>query len=74
MSKLRCCSPPTQWVVTSHATDNDGAIIRGELTLTVQGRRQHFTVGDWYHVPAEVEHAAEFEQDTDEIECWCAKR
>ena len=29
-----------------------------------------YVVGDWYHVPAEVEHAARFEKETDEIEFW----
>ena len=27
-------------------------------------------VGDWYHVPAHMEHSAEFEVETDEIEFW----
>lgn len=45
-------------------------IIRGELILTIQGHVERYGVGDWYHVPAGVEHAAEFEQDTDEIEFW----
>jgi quercetin dioxygenase-like cupin family protein len=57
----------------SHATDNHGVILRGELILTMQGGVQRFGVGDWYHVPAGVEHAASFEQDTDEIEFWFAK-
>lgn len=54
----------------SHETDNHGVIIRGELILTIQGHVERYGVGDWYHVPAGVEHAAEFEQDTDEIEFW----
>ena len=29
-----------------------------------------FCVGDWYHVPAGTIHAAEFEQETDEVEFW----
>jgi len=27
-------------------------------------------VGEWYHVPANVEHSAVFEVETDEIEFW----
>jgi quercetin dioxygenase-like cupin family protein len=54
----------------AHETENYGVIIRGELILTVQGRDERYGVGDWYHVPAGVEHAARFEQDTDEIEFW----
>lgn len=54
----------------SHDTDNYGVIIRGELILHMHGAVQRFGIGDWYHVPAHVEHAASFEQDTDEIEFW----
>ncbi len=53
-----------------HDTDNHGVITRGELILIMNGERHRIGVGDWYHVPAQVEHAAEFEQDTDEIEFW----
>ena len=53
-----------------HDTDNHGVIIRGELILSMNGETQRFAVGDWYHVPAGVEHAARFEQETDEIELW----
>lgn len=54
----------------THVTDNVGVIIRGELILTVDGETSRFGVGDWYHVPANVEHAASFEADTAEIEFW----
>lgn len=54
----------------SHETDNYGVIIRGELILRMGGQVERFGVGDWYHVPAGAEHAAEFEQETDEIEFW----
>ncbi len=54
----------------AHDTDNHGVIIRGELILSIEGRTERYGVGDWYHVPAGVEHAAEFEQPTDEIEFW----
>ncbi|WP_444921710.1 cupin domain-containing protein [Microbulbifer sp. CnH-101-G] len=53
-----------------HETDNYGVITKGELVLTMNGVVQRFGVGDWYHVPAYTEHAASFEQDTDEIEFW----
>lgn len=53
-----------------HDTDNYGVIIRGELILHMDGEVQRFGKGDWYHVPAGREHAAEFEQATDEIEFW----
>ncbi|MGK0441402.1 MAG: quercetin dioxygenase-like cupin family protein [Pseudohongiellaceae bacterium] len=26
--------------------------------------------GDWCHVPANIEHSAEFEVETDEVEFW----
>ncbi|MDJ0656228.1 MAG: cupin domain-containing protein [Xanthomonadales bacterium] len=53
-----------------HDTDNYGVIIRGELILHMGGTTRRYGVGDWYHVPAGQEHAAEFEQETDEIEFW----
>ncbi len=53
-----------------HDTDNYGVITRGELILIINGESQRFGVGDWYHVPANVEHSAEFEMETDEIEFW----
>lgn len=54
----------------SHDTDNHGVITRGELILTMQGCTQRIKMGQWYHVPANVEHSARFEQETDEIEVW----
>ena len=54
----------------SHDTDNYGVITRGELLLTMNGKTTRHGVGDWYHVPAHIEHAAEFKQETDEIEFW----
>ena len=57
--------PPHQ-----HETDNYGVITRGELQLTMQGETQHIKVGQWYHVPANVEHSAKFNVVTDEIEIW----
>lgn len=54
----------------THETDNYGVITRGELILTMDGKTSRFGVGDWYHVPANAEHAAEFEVDSDEIEFW----
>ena len=53
-----------------HDTDNYGVITRGELILTLNGEITRYAVGDWYHVPAEAEHAARFEVETDEIEFW----
>lgn len=54
----------------SHDTDNYGVITRGELILTMNGEISKYGVGDWYHVPARVEHAAKFGKETDEIEFW----
>lgn len=53
-----------------HDTDNHGVITKGELLLTMKGETQVIGVGQWYHVPAKVEHAAKFEVETDEIEFW----
>jgi len=54
----------------SHDTDNHGVITRGELTLTMNGITTRISTGEWYHVPAHVEHAAKFDVETDEIEFW----
>jgi quercetin dioxygenase-like cupin family protein len=58
----------------THETDNYGVIIRGELILTINGERKRFGIGDWYCVPANAEHSAEFEVETDEIEFWFPPR
>lgn len=54
----------------THETDNHGVITRGELILEMDGEITRVGVGQWYHVPAGVEHAARFEYETDEIEFW----
>lgn len=54
----------------SHETDNYGVITRGELILTMNNAVTKYSVGEWYHVPAGTEHAAQFEEETDEIEFW----
>ncbi|BFM12659.1 hypothetical protein R50072_28120 [Simiduia litorea] len=54
----------------THDTDNHGVITRGELLLTINGVTTRVKVGDWYHVPAHVEHSADFEVETDEVEFW----
>lgn len=53
-----------------HDTDNYGVITRGELILSMNGKVTKVCVGEWYHVPANVEHSAKFETETDEIEFW----
>ena len=54
----------------THDTDNHGVITRGELILTMNGVTTKVSTGDWYHVPANIEHSAEFEVETDEVEFW----
>ncbi len=54
----------------THDTDNHGLITRGELMLTINGEITKIGAGEWYHVPANTEHAAKFEIETDEIEFW----
>jgi len=53
-----------------HSTDNIGMITKGELILTVHNETKHIGIGEWYHVPANTEHAAKFGLDTAEIEFW----
>ncbi len=54
----------------SHDTENVGVITQGELILMMEGEETRYQVGDWYHIPANVVHAARFEQETSEIEFW----
>lgn len=53
-----------------HETENVGIITKGELLLTMDGKTETISAGEWYHVPANREHAAEFRSDTAEIEFW----
>ena len=53
-----------------HDTDNVGVITKGELRLSMNGETTRHGVGEWYHVPAGVAHAAEFSDDSAEIEFW----
>lgn len=54
----------------THPNNNVGVITKGRLILTVDGVETTYDAGDWYHVPASVEHAARFETDSAEIEFW----
>ena len=53
-----------------HDTDNVGVITKGVLLLTVDDATTAVSTGQWYHVPAQQEHGAEFREDTCEIEFW----
>lgn len=53
-----------------HPTHNVGVITRGELRLTIADELTIYGPGEWYRVPAGVEHAADFEVDSAEIEFW----
>lgn len=54
----------------SHDTENVGIITKGVLILTMDGKETRFGLGNWYHVPANAEHAARFEEESSEIEFW----
>ncbi len=54
----------------SHATSNVGVITKGSLILSMNNTVQSFEVGEWYQVPAGVEHAARFDVESAEIEFW----
>ena len=58
----------------THATENVGIITQGVLLLTMDGVTQSFGAGQWYHVPANKPHAAEFPEATSEIEFWFETR
>ena len=54
----------------THDTDNVCIITKGQLLLTMGGNTSVVSAGEWYHVAKGVEHAAEFKEDTAEIEFW----
>lgn len=54
----------------THETENVGVITKGELILTMNDEVSRIGVGEWYRVPANIEHAASFEVETDEVEFW----
>ena len=54
----------------THGTNNVGVITKGQLILTIGDDVSTHEAGEWYHVPAGVEHAARFETDSAEIEFW----
>lgn len=56
-----------------HDTENVGIITKGCLVLTMDGTERRFAVGEWYHVAANVEHAARFDEASSEIEFWFHK-
>jgi quercetin dioxygenase-like cupin family protein len=60
----------TAIAVHKHDTENVGIITKGSLLLKMDGKETRFLVGDWYHVPANAEHAARFEEASSEIEFW----
>lgn len=53
-----------------HPTENVGVITVGRLTLMMGANTSSYGPGEWYHVPADTEHAASFDSDTAEIEFW----
>ena len=53
-----------------HPTENVGVITEGELILIVAGEERRYGKGDWYHLDANEQHAARFDEHTSEIEFW----
>lgn len=54
----------------THPTDNWGVITKGEMVIAMQGTETRYAPGNWYHVPAQVEHSAYCDVDTEEVEFW----
>ena len=54
----------------THPTDNWGVITKGEMVIAMEGTETRYAPGDWYHVPALVEHSAYCDVDTEEVEFW----
>ena len=53
-----------------HATDNWGVITKGDIIIAMNGSETRYGPGDWYHIPAQAEHSAHCDADTEEIEFW----
>lgn len=53
-----------------HPSNNVGVITKGELVLTMDGEESRYGPGDWYHVPPDTEHSADFAVESAEIEFW----
>jgi quercetin dioxygenase-like cupin family protein len=53
-----------------HDTDNWGVITKGEIVIATNGTETRYRAGDWYHIPAQAEHCARCDTDTEEIEFW----
>lgn len=47
----------------SHAAQT-GLVVRGEMTLEMDGRTEYFQPGDFYHIPAGKTHRTHFSMDT----------
>lgn len=54
----------------THPSRNVGVITEGELLLTKGGVETRYTVGEWYMLEPDEEHAASFPVATSEIEFW----
>jgi len=54
----------------THPTNNVGVITKGQLSLTIDDQVTTYGPGEWYHVPVGIEHAAQFDTDSAEIEFW----
>ena len=54
----------------THPTTNYGVVTEGALYLTLGGEEKAYKMGDWFHVPAEAEHAERFEEDTSVVVFW----
>jgi len=53
-----------------HKTINCGVIIQGEMLLRMDGREEAYGPGDWYSIPAGVEHSSRFETATRSVEIY----
>ena len=53
-----------------HETDNWAVITKGEMIIAMNGAETCYGPGEWYHIPAQTEHAARCNTLTEEIEFW----
>jgi quercetin dioxygenase-like cupin family protein len=50
--------PDSEVASHTHAEEQAGAVLKGEIVMEIAGERRTIRAGDLYHIPANVPHAA----------------
>jgi len=58
-----------------HAHDGQwGVVLEGQVEFVIDGQKQVFRKGDYYHIPAGVPHSAKLRAGAAFIDCWEGQR